>query len=230
MNLLGYKINPLYPEYPFENIKVINTINPHSYCEAKKDTEFQIALKKADWLIPDGSGIVLAARVINGISIPKIAGSDMHSRLLKIANLQHLRVFYLGSSDQTLSKIEDRISKEYPNIQCACYSPPFKPAFSKDDSKRMIEAVNQFKPDILFVGMTAPKQEKWVQTHKDKINAGVICSVGAVFDFFAGTQERAPEWMLQLGLEWLHRLVLNPKRLWKRNFISTPIFLNPDYS
>lgn len=225
MKILGFEINTGYPDYPFNDVKVINTINPHSYVEAKKDPEFVEALQKADWLIPDGSGIVLAAKVIRGQSIPKIAGSDMHAWLLNVADQQRLKVFYLGSSRKTLSKIEERLDREYSNIQYGSYSPPFKSFFSDEDNQRMVEAVNQFKPDILFVGMTAPKQEKWVQRHKDQIDAELICSVGAVFDFFAGTQNRAPKWMLNLGLEWLHRLILNPRRLWRRNFISTPLFL-----
>ena len=89
----------------------------------------------------------------------------------------------------------------------------------------MVEAVNNFKPQILFVGMTAPKQEKWVYTHKSQLDAKIICSIGAVFDFYAGTVKRPGKFWIQLGLEWFPRLLREPKRLWRRNFVSTPLFL-----
>jgi N-acetylglucosaminyldiphosphoundecaprenol N-acetyl-beta-D-mannosaminyltransferase len=225
MNILGYNISLSNSISINGEKKVINTLNPHSYVESKSDLEFREALLNSSILIPDGTGIVLAARLIHKKRIRKIAGADMHAMLLERASNDNLSVFYLGSSEATISKIESRIQKELPRVRCGSYSPPFKSSFTEEDSSNMINAVNQFKPDILFVGMTAPKQEKWVHAHKERLNVRVICSIGAVFDFYAGTQNRAPEWMLNVGLEWLHRLFLNPKRMWKRNFISTPVFL-----
>ena len=96
---------------------------------------------------------------------------------------------------------------------------------SKEDSKYMINAVNAFKTDILFVGMTAPKQEKWVEVNKKELSVTVISSIGAVFDFYAGTVKRSGSFWINLGLEWFPRLIKEPKRLWRRNFISTPLFL-----
>ncbi len=89
----------------------------------------------------------------------------------------------------------------------------------------MIATINEAEPDVLWVGMTAPKQEKWVHANVDSLNARVIGSVGAVFDFFAGTAPRAPQWMCSLGLEWLHRLAREPRRMWRRIFVSTPVFV-----
>jgi N-acetylglucosaminyldiphosphoundecaprenol N-acetyl-beta-D-mannosaminyltransferase len=134
-------------------------------------------------------------------------------------------VFYLGASQNTLNLIEKRIQKEFSNIRMGSYSPPYKSEFSAADTNAMIGAVNNFKPDFLFVGMTAPKQEKWVFANKDSLDATVITSIGAVFDFYAGTVKRSSPFWIKIGLEWLPRLVREPKRLWKRNFISTPLFL-----
>ena len=208
-----------------KGIRIINTINPHSYCESKNDTSFKNALINSDVLLPDGSGIVLATRILTGKKITKIAGADIHSYLLKEANRKGKKVFYLGALPTTLKLIENRIYKEFQNIQVASYSPPYKQKFTEEETSLMIAAVNAFCPDFLFVGMTAPKQEKWVHAHKNEINAKVITSIGAVFDFYAGTVKRSSPFWINLGLEWLPRLVREPKRLWKRNFISTPSFL-----
>ena len=210
---------------PLNEKCIINTINPHSYCEAKKDNVFTEALLNSDVLLPDGFGIVLATKILIGKKISKIAGADIHQYLLEQAQLKEQRVFYIGASQNTLELIEKRISKEFPSIEVASYSPPFKPDFSKEDSQKMIDKVNIFNPDILFVGMTAPKQEKWVYTNKEHIQANTIVSIGAVFDFYAGTVKRPHPFWIKLGLEWLIRFVKEPKRLFKRNLISTPMFL-----
>ena len=223
--ILGYNINNSLENIDFDKRSLlINTINPHSYCVAKEDLNFQESLKKSDMLLPDGIGIVLAAKILNKEKIYRIAGSDLHLHLLNIANIKRLKVFYLGSMNSTLEKIRDRISKEYPNIQFESYSPPYKSEFSDNDNSMMIEAINNFKPNILFIGMTAPKQEKWAYQHKDLLNVNIIASIGAVFDFYAGTVKRPSKFWISLGLEWLVRLLGEPKRLWKRNFVSTPLF------
>ena len=121
--------------------------------------------------------------------------------------------------------IADRIAQEFPNIQVASYSPPYKPVFSIDDTKKMLAKVNEFKPEILFVGMTAPKQEKWVYTNKEQLDANIIVSIGAVFDFYAGTVKRSSQFWISIGLEWFPRFLREPKRLAKRNLCSTPKFL-----
>ena len=225
MQFFEYNLTTELSKIPDTEKCVINTINPHSYCEAKKDVLFQEALLNSDVLLPDGSGIVLATKILTGEKINKIAGADIHQYLLEQANLKSQKVFYLGASDTTLQLIANRIKMEFPNITMESYSPPFKPQFSNEETLLMLDKVNAFQPDILFVGMTAPKQEKWVFANQDKIDAHVITSIGAVFDFYAGTVKRSGPIWIKLGLEWLPRLLRDPKRLWKRNFISTPLFL-----
>lgn len=133
--------------------------------------------------------------------------------------------FFLGASPQTLEKIKERAAKEYPNVVVSVYSPPYKAVFATEDNQKMINEVNKVQPDVLFVGMTAPKQEKWVHTHQEKLDSLMICSIGAVFDFYAGTVIRPSKFWIDLKLEWLIRFLKEPKRLFRRNFISTPIFL-----
>ncbi len=167
--------------------QIINTINPHSYVTAKNDLLFQEALRDSDILLPDGSGIVMAAKNLHGLQIQKIAGSDLHIHLLKQLDASGGKCFYMGASQNTLDKIKERLSREYPNITPAFYSPPFKPEFSEEDNAAIRQVINDFEPDVLFVGMTAPKQEKWLHQHKESLNTKIGCSIGAVFDFYAGT-------------------------------------------
>jgi len=223
--LLGYKIFKSNLEsIDFSKNKIINTINPHSYCIAKQDMKFKQALLSSDILLPDGIGIVWAENFLNANSIKKIAGYDLFLFLMNKINKEYGSVFFLGASEETLEKIKSKSSQEYPNITFGSYSPPYKVAFSKKDSKIMYDKVNVFNPDVLFVGMTAPKQEKWVHLYKNELNANIICSIGAVFDFYAGNIERAPKLMINLGLEWLHRS-FKSSRLLRRNFISNPKFI-----
>lgn len=214
---LGYSIYTGDLYYPACSEKIIiNTINQYSYCVAEQDMIFKKSLKNCDILLPDGIAIVKAAEFLYGKKIKKIAGADFHIHLLKELNKKSGKCFYLGSSQETLDKIEMRISKEFSNIKVVLYSPPFKSEFSTDDNKKIIEAVNAFKPDILFVGMTAPKQEKWVESQKEFLEVRMICSIGAVFDFYAGTKKRPGKIWLRFGLEWLGRLLKEPGRLSKR--------------
>ena len=211
-------------EIKTENRCIINTINPHSYCEAKKDTIFTEALLSSDVLLPDGSGIVLATKILTGKKINKIDGADVHQYLLEHANAKSLKVFYLGAAQNTLDLIQKRIGIEYPNIKVTSFSPPFKAEFSNEDTLEMLEKVNAFQPDILFVGMTAPKQEKWVYENQNQINSNVITSIGAVFDFYAGTVKRSGPIWIKLGLEWLPRLLRDPNAYGNEILFLRPCF------
>lgn len=203
---------------------IINTINAHSYIVAKKDSDFKTALETSDILLADGEGIVLMIKKLNGQKIKKVAGADIHQSLLDLAQEKGLRCFYLGASETTLKLIEKKHIPIYNRIKFGFFSPPFKKEFSKEDTALMVEKVNSFSPDILFVGMTAPKQEKWVMQNKDDIDANIICSIGAVFDFVAETKKRAPQWAINLKLEWLYRS-FTAWRLMRRYLYSTPQFL-----
>ncbi|HEY4788244.1 MAG TPA: WecB/TagA/CpsF family glycosyltransferase [Bacteroidales bacterium] len=204
---------------------IINTINAYSYVVAKNDPEFKQALQHSHILLPDGSPIVWASRFAgNGKIKHKIAGHDIFCHLMDILNKNNGSCFFLGSSEKTLDKIRNNIQTDYPNVKVQAYSPPFKKTFSMEDNLAMLEIINKSSPDVLFVGMTAPKQEKWVDAHANILNAGIICAIGAVFDFYAGTIKRPGKIWIKIGLEWFIRLLKEPKRLWKRYLIYSPIF------
>ncbi|TAF45000.1 MAG: glycosyltransferase [Sphingobacteriales bacterium] len=209
----------------FTNKTLINTINQYSFCIAQKDKEFKQALQQSDVLLPDGIAITLSVKFLTGKKINKIAGADVHQYLLNHYNNIAGTCFYLGSSEKTLAKIVARLHNEYPNLKVGTYSPPYKAQFNDEDNHKMIEAVNKFKPDVLFIGLTAPKQEKWAFAHKNELNATTICAIGAVFDFYAGTIPRPSKFWINLGLEWFIRLIKEPKRMWKRYLYYGPIFI-----
>jgi N-acetylglucosaminyldiphosphoundecaprenol N-acetyl-beta-D-mannosaminyltransferase len=226
INILGYDVFAGTKEVFADGVKgVVNTLNPHSYVLARKDRQFSEALRAADWLIPDGVGIQYAARVLVQRRIEKIAGSDLHEIVLKSLDGRSGSCFYLGSSEKTLELIRQRIAGEHPSVRVGTFSPPFRAVFTGEENREMTDAVNDFAPDVLFVGMTAPRQEKWVHENRERLNVPLICSVGAVFDFYAGTVKRSGKFWIRMGLEWLPRLLREPRRLWRRNFISTPMFL-----
>lgn len=135
-------------------------------------------------------------------------------------------VMFMGSSEKVLDLIVKRAAKVYPHLKVVTYSPPYKPEFSEEDNKAIIDAINAADPDLLWIGMTAPKQEKWTFSHWDELNIHChVGTIGAVFDFFAGTVERAPVWWQRHGLEWLYRLLKEPKRMWRRYIIGNALFL-----
>ncbi len=207
---------------------LINTINAHSYNTALKDPLFAEALQKGDILIPDGASIIMACKWLKAKSQPKerIAGWDLFEFEMNLLNQKGGKCFFMGSSEKVLSLIKEKAKNVYPNIVVETYSPPYKPEFNEEDNKKIIDAINQANPDLLWIGMTAPKQEKWTYKHWNELN--IHChagTIGAVFDFFAGTVERAPIWWQEHSLEWLYRLIKEPKRMWKRYIIGNTLFL-----
>lgn len=201
--------------------------NPHSIYEASKNENFRSALLSADLLTPDGTGIVLASKILGGNIRKRITGSDIFFGLNKyLNNRQKVGCFFLGSTDTTLRKIRSKMAIDYPDIKVSgVYSPPFKPEFDEADNEAMVEAINASGADILWVGMTAPKQEQWIHANKNKLNVKFVGAVGAVFDFYVGNVKRSHPFFQTVGLEWLPRLVQEPRRLWRRNFVSSPMFL-----
>ena len=238
LNILGSKAElALLPEGKL----LINTINAHSFNTAKKDKLFAEALTNGDALIPDGVSIVKACRRIKAKSQPKkrIAGWDLfefemnkleqlgvRNEELGVSSSRQLTVMFMGSSQKVLDLIVKRAAEVYPHLKVVTYSPPYKPEFSDEDNKAIIDAINATDPDLLWIGMTAPKQEKWTYTHWKELNIHChVGTIGAVFDFFAGTVERAPIWWQRHGLEWLYRLLKEPKRMWRRYIIGNALFL-----
>jgi N-acetylglucosaminyldiphosphoundecaprenol N-acetyl-beta-D-mannosaminyltransferase len=241
-NILGYSINTSSVEectdevmnlFGIREVSAISAcswmacLNPHSYAMALEDHIFAAALHDADWLIPDGIGVVWASRLQGGRVRQRVTGSDIFFGLNQLMNAKGgLSVFFLGATKETLSKIRTKMLIDYPNIRIAgTYSPPFKPAYSAKELDEMIAAINANRPDVLWVGISAPKQEKWIFENRDRLDVRFAAAIGAVFDFYTGNVKRSHPVFQMMGLEWLPRLVQQPMRLWKRMFLSAPIFI-----
>lgn len=206
--------------------RLLACINPHSYVTAEEDASFSAALQGADWLIPDGIGIVLAARFIGLPIKERVSGPDVFEALMFRLNESGGSVFFFGSSEGTLTRIREQMIASYPNVKISgTLAPPFKEEFSREESHSMIRVINEAKPDVLWVGLTAPKQEKWLHAYRGELDVKVAGAIGAAFDFFAETTKRAPLIIRRFGLEWLHRSLKSPARLGKRNASSNPKFL-----
>ena len=214
--------------------RLINTINAHSYNVAQNDPLFAQALAGGDYLIPDGASIVKACRWLKAKSQPRerIAGWDLFEHEMQrlesraASGGRRRSVMFMGSSERVLQLIRERAAHDYPHLDVTVYSPPYKPEFSDDDNRAIVSAINAARPDLLWIGMTAPKQEKWTYAHWAELDIDChVGTIGAVFDFYAGTARRAPLWWQQHSLEWLYRLVKEPRRMWRRYVIGNPLFL-----
>ena len=201
--------------------------NPHSLVEAKRHAASREALESADYLIPDGVGIVMASRILGGRIRERLTGTDAFLGLSRALDRRGENCcFFLGSDESTLERMTRRFKVDFPRLVVAgSLAPPHKDDFSPDDDRLMVEAVNSAGADVLWVGMSAPKQERWIFRNRSRLDVRFIGAIGAVFDFYAGTKRRSPEWALKTGLEWLPRLLREPCRLWRRTFVSAPVFL-----
>jgi N-acetylglucosaminyldiphosphoundecaprenol N-acetyl-beta-D-mannosaminyltransferase len=223
---------------------LINTINAHSFNVAQKDELFAEALQNGDYLIPDGASIVKACHWLKAKSQPKerITGWELFSfemeRLERKSEkddsstpstslgIVKSKVMFMGSSESVLAKIKEKAAVDYPNLEVVTYSPPYKAEFSQEDNNAIINAINEADPDLLWIGMTAPKQEKWTYQHWNELDIHChVGTIGAVFDFYAGTVKRAPKWMQEHSFEWLYRLIKEPKRMWRRYLIGNVLFI-----
>ena len=205
---------------------IIACANPHSLVVARRDERFRAALLNATHLVPDGIGVVWASRALRQPIKSRIAGWDVFWRLMsELDQAGGARVFFLGSRVEVLQKIEARLARDFTRIVlCGHRSPPFGTWPSSVDDELLAE-IERARPDVLWVGMTAPKQETWVERNRGRLAVPVIGSIGAVFDFYAGTVARAPTWLQRANLEWLHRLLSNPKKMWRRVVVSGPVFI-----
>ena len=206
-----------------DSIKIINCMNPHSFVVSKKDKLFQEALSNSYINLIDGVGVSTYLSVKKMARINRITGYDLFEKI--ISKKQLLKFFFLGSTENNLKKIKERLTKENQICLVETYSPPFADEFSEEENNIIISKINRFKPDYLFIGMTAPKQEKWSYRFKDRINSKYIINIGAVFDYYAGFFSRPNKIIRTFGLEWFFRIFQNPK-IWRRTLISVPKYLS----
>jgi N-acetylglucosaminyldiphosphoundecaprenol N-acetyl-beta-D-mannosaminyltransferase len=199
--------------------------NVHMCMETFDSTDFRSVVNNADLVIPDGRPIYWAQKLLGYKSAQQVRGQDIMNALCESSGARGLNIgLYGGSSEELLNTVVDKLKKKYPDIRIAYrYSPPFRELTEIEDSK-IVSDIIAAGVDVLFVGIGCPKQERWMAEHKSKLPC-VMLGVGAAYDFIAGSKKHAPRWMQSIGLEWLFRLLSEPKRLWKRYLKQNPRFI-----
>lgn len=212
---MGYSVyNQDLAQIPLERpCSTIQTISPISYGNATRDSLYAQAMKEADYLCLDGVYFGLSSVILKGQTMKPNQGPDIFYHFMERVQSKGGRVFFLGASPETLTKMKERARRDYPAITVGTHSPPFKPEFSAEDNEAMIAAVNAFRPDVVFLGMTAPKQEKWGYLHRDRLDAGLVAAVGGVFDWYAGNRPEIAAFWWKIYMAWLIRTIDRPALL-----------------
>jgi N-acetylglucosaminyldiphosphoundecaprenol N-acetyl-beta-D-mannosaminyltransferase len=204
--------------------RYITLCNVHSVVTASHCAAFNDVIAQADLTLPDGAPVAWALRREGFNDQQRINGPDLTWRYLAIAEKIGQRVFFYGSTEETLAKLQARIKKSFPKLRIAgMVSPPYR-ALSPEEDQAHVDQINQSGAHVVFVGLGCPKQEAWMAAHRGRIQA-VMVGVGAAFDYHAGTIQRAPKWMQKIGMEWLHRLASEPRRLAKRYAVTNSVFI-----
>ena len=198
--------------------------NVHSVVTGSRDAQLREAINRADMACADGMPVAVALRLAGFAGQQRINGPDLMWKYCARSASTGQSIFLYGSTPQTLDKLAARLLASFPTLRIAgMYSPPFRAATEEEDDTE-VSMINNSGAHVVFVGLGCPKQELWMAAHRGKINA-VMIGVGAAFDYHAGTVKRAPAWMRNVGLEWLHRLLSEPRRLWRRYLVTNSIFL-----
>jgi N-acetylglucosaminyldiphosphoundecaprenol N-acetyl-beta-D-mannosaminyltransferase len=198
--------------------------NVHMLIEAHQDRVFQKVINQANLVAPDGKPLSLFLRLSEGIRQDRICGMDILPDLLKRAEASGKSVYFYGTTEELLQVIIQKARKEFPALNISgYYSPPFR-NLSSEETFAILHTIKEAAPDLVFVSLGCPKQEKWMAEHKDKIGACLL-GLGQAFKVYAGQEKRLPTWMRDLSLEWLYRLYLEPGRLWKRYAFTNSYFL-----
>jgi len=229
VKLFGVKFHKVDEEGAFKRFlyllnrktySMIFTPNPEIVMMAQKDLEYKDILAEGDLVIPDGIGIIMASRIKKLGLEKRLPGIEMMESILKYCNNAKKSIYLLGSSNENVEKAAKNIGEIYPNIVIVGYHDGF---FDKTEELKIVDKINEVKPDILFVAMGAPKQEKWMYKHRKILNVKVSMGVGGAIDVWAGAVKRAPKLFRNIGMEWFYRVITNPKRI-KRSLVL-PQFL-----
>jgi N-acetylglucosaminyldiphosphoundecaprenol N-acetyl-beta-D-mannosaminyltransferase len=193
---------------------------------ARKDRDLKKIYNSADIVTADGVPVVWASRLLSKPIRGRVTGLDLLPAFAEISARKKFSFFFLGAAEGVADQLAEKLTESYPGLQIAgTWSPPFREQFSEEENRDMIERINRSGADVLWVSLTAPKQDFWIARHIDQLNVSVAIGVGAAFDVVAGNISRAPLWMQKYGLEWFYRLLKEPGRLSKRYLIEAPQFI-----
>lgn len=213
MTKIDFLHNKLYPKLNKQEKCFVVTANPEIVMKARENKSYKEIIRSADYIVPDGAGILLAAKYMKQPLQERVAGSDLMIDLLEFANVQGLSVYLLGAKDYVNQKVVLEVEKRFPNVTIAGHRDGF---FDVSDLE-VAEKVRKSSADIVFVALGLPKQEEWISKHKNKFSKGLFIGVGGSFDVLAGEVKRAPQKWIDLNVEWLYRILQQPFRV-KRIF------------
>jgi len=236
LNFLGNKINIITVKETIEKmagwiknesqkLHWIIVTGMHGLVEAERRPGLKHILGFADLWVPDGISVIWLAKARGLDALERVSGADLMAEFFKVANKEGFSSYFYGDTKETLHELNNKLLSEFPNLKIAgSYSPPFR-ELAKEADEEIIQKINQAKPDVLWVALGLPKQEKWIFEHREKLKVPVAIGVGAAFKFLSGKVKRAPKWIGIMGLEWLWRLFIEPRVVWKRVFIDLPFFV-----
>lgn len=228
-NILGFHFDALSYEEAFQSIlkwyqagqsRLISLVNPYSVLLGHWDAEMGKAIKSSSLVLADGVGIVHASRLLGYEASTRVTGPALMLKVCNWSRLTNMRHYFYGGSPTVIEDLVNNLKDQFDGLKVAGYeSPPFRPLTEWEDAEA-IARINDSGADIVWIGLGAPKQEKWMLEHLGQINATALIGVGAAFDFHAGSIPWAPDWMRTCGIEWAYRLYQEPRRMWRRNLAS----------
>jgi len=231
IDFLGIKIDALTKDRFVEKIlefalfgkcKMITYLDANCVNVYFKDTEYRKILGQADIIHADGMGVVWASRFLGSPLPQRINPMDFFDEWVDITTKKGITFYLLGGKPDAIQNAVDRLKNRFLNLEIVGFHHGY---FDKEEDKIIIEDINKLRPNILLVGMSVPRQEKWIHKHLDKLEVNLCFAVGGMFDILSGSFKKAPGWMREMGLEWLYRLYQEPKRLWRRYLIGNFIFI-----
>jgi N-acetylglucosaminyldiphosphoundecaprenol N-acetyl-beta-D-mannosaminyltransferase len=234
LKVLGIRINAVTPKDAIARISgwidgrerghCVTLTNVHMVVEARKDAEFRKVMREASLCLPDGMPLVWIGRA-RGHTVNRIAGPDFMIDFCERTTGRGYRHFFYGGAPSIAEELARTLQTRFPGFVVAgSYSPPFR-ELTPEEHLKVIELINATKPDVIWVGLGCPKQERWMHSNRDQLNASVLLGVGQAFNIHTGHLARAPRWMRDHGLEWLFRLMVEPRRLWKRYLVTNTSFM-----
>lgn len=205
----------------------LSCLNPHSFVVAQRDFKFKRALINSTYLVCDGIGVYLAQFIASSSDrFSRITGPDFFEHfMMRISKNKEAKVFFLGGDEESNKILVSLVRENFGLNNVEGFSPPFKDEFSDADNELIADRIDEFGPDVLWIGMSAPKQEKWMYANYDRLGARFVGCIGAAFDFYTGRVPRAPKILRVIGMEWVFRSIVKPKQLGRRNLASNPRFV-----
>lgn len=233
-NILGIGVSAINPPLALETISgwiarreahYVCVTGVHGLMESQRDPTLRQIHNRAGLVTPDGMPLVWLSRLKGHRDVERVYGPDLMLDCCELSVARGYRHFLYGGQEGVPERLAERLRRRFPGLVIAgCHSPPFR-QLTADEDAEIVRQINDTHADIVWVGLSTPKQERWMYEHRVRVQAPVMIGVGAAFDFHAGLKRQAPRWMGQNGLEWLFRLAMEPRRLWRRYLVNNPLFV-----